>query len=433
MRILLLVAWCWVFALSETTFFTNDPVFHATTPVHTAGNPNNPPVVLVHGLGDEASSIWEATARFLEKEFYVVRFDLPGFGEASKGNHLYSPQNYSTFIHHLTKHYLGRPFHLIGHSMGAAIALQYTHTYSTDVRSLVLISAAGILHHKAYSNFIIDQKVENVSEEPLLGQHLPTHAIGRFLQRVSTSANTTAVDPQSILNSEKLRQTLLGGNPASIAALALAHTNFNGIPEHILQNTTLIWGEKDDVAPLQTGYVLHKRMPNVAFFSIQEAGHLPLITHEKTFFTFLENHFHHFTPTPWRAPHQSDASQTGTLQHANNHILTGTFETLAIYNSRNVLIRDAHIRALSIVNSDVRIENSAITLLEEPMRLQNAQVAITASTLTGHVHLHASTLNLAGVSLQSGTQEPFVVSRPSRFIYSLCTINGHLVHGQETR
>ena len=119
--------------------------------MQTAGNPKNPAVVLVHGLGDEASTIWQSTIALLKNEYYVITFDLPGFGKSSKENKLYSPQNYAKFIHYVTQTYVKKPFHLIGHSMGGAIALKYTSMYSLDVQSLVLVDAADILHKSAYN------------------------------------------------------------------------------------------------------------------------------------------------------------------------------------------------------------------------------------------------------------------------------------------
>lgn len=133
--------------------------------MQTIGNPENPAIVLVHGLGDEASTIWESSIELLKNDYFVVTFDLPGFGQSSKANELYSPLNYAKFIRYVAQTYVKKPFHLVGHSMGGAIALKYTSMYPSDVASLVLVDAAGILHRSEYNNFLVQSGVNTFFDE----------------------------------------------------------------------------------------------------------------------------------------------------------------------------------------------------------------------------------------------------------------------------
>ena len=87
-------------------------------------------------------------------------FDLPGFGKSDKSNQLYSPKRYVGFIDTLIDNFVDKPFHLVGHSMGASISLKYTSLNQERVKSLTLIDAAAILHKVAYSEFLVKYKVK---------------------------------------------------------------------------------------------------------------------------------------------------------------------------------------------------------------------------------------------------------------------------------
>ncbi len=45
--------------------YVTESIFNSSVYLQTSGNPKNKAVVLVHGLGDEASSIWEKTVAIL--------------------------------------------------------------------------------------------------------------------------------------------------------------------------------------------------------------------------------------------------------------------------------------------------------------------------------------------------------------------------------
>ena len=154
LKLLLIFSWSFLHAQELKGTFVTEPIFWASVYLSTEGDPSKEAVVLVHGLGDEASSIWESTIDALKNDYYVVSFDLPGFGNSSKGNELYSPHNYARVVHFLTQTYVKKPFHLIGHSMGGAIALLYASEYPTDVKTLALVDAAGILHKFAVRKFM---------------------------------------------------------------------------------------------------------------------------------------------------------------------------------------------------------------------------------------------------------------------------------------
>src|SRR5207248_780716 len=124
----------------------DEPVFGGQMVVYEAGRGNAREILLVHGIGDEAARDFRDHIAWLQKSFHVVAVDLPGFGQSDKTNALYSPGNYARVLKVVAGRFLRGPFVLLGHSMGAVVALRYAAMYPEDVRQLVVVDAHGILH-----------------------------------------------------------------------------------------------------------------------------------------------------------------------------------------------------------------------------------------------------------------------------------------------
>ncbi len=103
---------------------------------------NLPPVLLLHGLAS-ASHIWNLVAPLLAARGHVVTaLDQRGHGESDKPD---SGYDFGTIVADdgAAVEALGivRPV-VVGHSWGAAVALQYAVTYPDNITSLVLVDGA---------------------------------------------------------------------------------------------------------------------------------------------------------------------------------------------------------------------------------------------------------------------------------------------------
>ncbi|MDX9710481.1 MAG: alpha/beta hydrolase, partial [Trichloromonas sp.] len=140
-----------------------EPVFGGQVLIQEAGRKGNPPLVLIHGLGDPASGTWQTLLPQLARDYHVVTFDLPGFGRSQKQNSLYSPGNYATFVKWVVDEFIGAPPIVAGHSLGGAIALRYAGTYPEALTRLVLVDAAGVLDRRVYTKEMLGVLAENFS------------------------------------------------------------------------------------------------------------------------------------------------------------------------------------------------------------------------------------------------------------------------------
>ena len=99
------------------------------------------PLVLIHGFAGD-SSIWKSLAMTF-KNRRVIAIDLPGHGESPKLK-INSFQDLARGVtDQLNRLGLDR-FHLVGHSLGGAIALSYADTGPGTLESLTLLAPAGL-------------------------------------------------------------------------------------------------------------------------------------------------------------------------------------------------------------------------------------------------------------------------------------------------
>jgi pimeloyl-ACP methyl ester carboxylesterase len=95
------------------------------------------PVVLLHGAFMDRRS-WDHQRPAFARRFRVVRYDIRPFGESSRPEKAYSvPGDLLRLLDHLK---IGRA-HLVGHSFGGGVALDFALLYPERVASLVLAAS----------------------------------------------------------------------------------------------------------------------------------------------------------------------------------------------------------------------------------------------------------------------------------------------------
>ncbi len=118
----------------------DDRTVHAATGAVPLEGRDEPLVVLLHGSGMDRS-VWSHQTRFLAHHgFRAVAVDLPGHGR-SEGPALDSIEAIADWVARLTGALDGSA-HLVGHSMGALVALDTAARHPGAVASAVLLGVA---------------------------------------------------------------------------------------------------------------------------------------------------------------------------------------------------------------------------------------------------------------------------------------------------
>ncbi len=94
-------------------------------------------LIFIHGSGGD-HSLWSLQYAKLHKQFNIVAIDLPGHGR-SKGSGESDVENYCLWVNKLLDIlHLKNPI-LVGHSLGAAITLQFALSYPQKIEGVVLV------------------------------------------------------------------------------------------------------------------------------------------------------------------------------------------------------------------------------------------------------------------------------------------------------
>ncbi|MEH6830502.1 MAG: alpha/beta hydrolase [Sulfitobacter sp.] len=247
------------------------------THFHLSGSHEDPLIVCVHGL-TTPSFVWESLSKGLNGlGFRVLVYDLYGRGYSDRPD---GPQNKAFFnqqLDDLLAHLeIDSPFHMIGYSMGGAIATGFAATYPARVRRLVLLASAGMAQ--------IDTPLLNfIRDRGIVGKWLMLAAYPVQLRRgIRAEQALTTVRP-NISEGQERQLMFQGFIPAVLASLkGILSRPLEG--EHMaLRRNSLpvlaLWGAEDEVIPASAMGQLAAWNRDVIHEVIEDAGHGLPYTH----------------------------------------------------------------------------------------------------------------------------------------------------------
>ncbi|NAW51265.1 alpha/beta fold hydrolase [Elizabethkingia argentiflava] len=100
-------------------------------------------LVLLHGFM-ESTEVWYDMLPELEKNFTVLRIDLPGHGKSPSNDKTISMESMATAVRNTLEKLKIYSFHLLGHSMGGYVSLSYAERYPGTLKSLTLFFSSPL-------------------------------------------------------------------------------------------------------------------------------------------------------------------------------------------------------------------------------------------------------------------------------------------------
>lgn len=404
----------------------DDPVFEGEVFVIELGRPSDPPVLMVHGIGDRAALDWGVLAAHLAGRHRVMLFDLPGFGDSSRANELYSPDNYVAFIEHLVDTHFERPLSLVGHSMGGAISLRYAGENPDDLERLVLVDVAGIMHRHAFGEHMMRM---GISEIPALDK-IAGGAVEWIAQSVARPFFSKEPNPALLFELAGVRRKVLGGDPEKIAGLMLMLTDFGESIDGVRTPPLLVWGQDDRIAPVRTGRLLQDRIPGAVLEVLPRCGHVPM-TDQPARLLELVGTWLAASPRPHPGPPAPAAEVTSTRVRrieGQGELDLRDAEYLRVELER-CRGRVQGLRAGSVIlrGCDVELDGCVIGEAEVGLTLEHSQVTVTGGSIRGvdAVSMEASQLDLAGTTLR-GQLSAVRAAEETQVLFSVCNVHSPL-------
>lgn len=109
-------------------------------------------VVFVHGLM-AFSANWRKIATRIEDRYQCLIYDQKGHGRSYKPLTGYSPEELAEDLHIITTELGWSNFHLVGHSMGARVAMVFANRYPEKLQTLTLEDMGPEVQPQAYQYY----------------------------------------------------------------------------------------------------------------------------------------------------------------------------------------------------------------------------------------------------------------------------------------
>ncbi len=241
-----------------------------------AGNPENPPVVLLHGGGlDSAGLSWKRAIPALADDFRILAPDLPGYGRSDPPDEPVTMEYYvSVLDRFLDALGLDAPA-LVGISMGGGIALGFALDHPDRVSRLSLVDSYG------------------------LGGTLPGGPLAYLFTRLGLTGLVFALLARSQRATRLTLRALSAGSPDDeLVSEAVAElrrhggtaweefqrsevmpgglrTNYVGRLPDLAVPTLLIHGERDPIVPVSWAVRAGTLIPDATVRVVPNCGHMP--------------------------------------------------------------------------------------------------------------------------------------------------------------
>lgn len=123
---------------------TDIPTTWGVTHVITAGEPSNPPLLLLHGVGDDSALMWIYNAKELSLHFRLYAIDtMGGPGKSDPNEHYYESFDQAAWLDEIVDALGISGTDIAGVSNGAAMALNYVVQHPDKVGRIVFMAGGG--------------------------------------------------------------------------------------------------------------------------------------------------------------------------------------------------------------------------------------------------------------------------------------------------
>jgi pimeloyl-ACP methyl ester carboxylesterase len=247
------------------------------------GQPDGPPVVLVHG-SNASLQTWEPWVARLGDTWRIVTLDLPGHGLTGRvPDDDYSMAAYVATVGAVADHLGIGQFVLGGNSMGGGVAWRFALVHPERVSALILVDAVGPWSWREQAG------PPGAQESPLafrvlrqewfrgIARYIDPEVLIRFGLRASFH------DPAKVDDAMVERYYAMAMREGSRAATLIRFGNLRAESAQaepdlsaLRQPVLVLWGEHDRLIPVAVGQRLTAALPDATLVVYADAGHLPM-------------------------------------------------------------------------------------------------------------------------------------------------------------
>ena len=222
------------------------------------------PVLFLHGwLG--SWRYWMPTMESISDKYRTYALDLWGFGDSDKSKPRYQISDYVGLINNFTENMGIREAPIIGHALGATVALDYTARYPDRVNKVMAVSLP--LTSDAISHKLIDFSSNSVFSKVMWWRQLAHKEVQKEAQKTGDSVVKVSVQSAAQLDISSRLQVIAQSN-----ALVLA-----------------VYGERDDMVDPNPTRNLNGNWTNIRPIGLAESKHFPMLEEAAKFYRLLQD------------------------------------------------------------------------------------------------------------------------------------------------
>ena len=232
-------------------------------------------VFLIHGFQSN-KDIWSRFAGQLTNQYHVIAIDLPAHGDSTilMDKRYTIPEQARLVAAIMDKLQLTQPVHVMGQSMGGAIAFHLAANAPGHVKTLVLMNAAGVIAPQPSGLMRELAKGKN----PLIVRNKDDYEA-----MLAFTMSDAPYIPSPMIS--ELTREAIGREAIATKIFADLDPKFSPKAEEILARVKVpvlvLWGDEDKVVDVSSTEVFKKWLPRSEVVIMKGVGHAPQLERTK--------------------------------------------------------------------------------------------------------------------------------------------------------
>jgi pimeloyl-ACP methyl ester carboxylesterase len=350
----------------------------------------HPPLVLFHGDGAIGNRDFYPILAGLSRRRRVIAVDLPGFGRSERNGDDFAPDKMVRQVASVVDALGLRRVDVLGHSSGGPLALLFAAQSPKLVRRLVLVAAVGVLRPEALLRGVLHDRLTGMRGSSKIAAGI-----------VETSGNALVTFAALLGGSSGgvSDSGLAGNSSGALLALALLDYNFGAALFGMRAPTLLVWGDRDELAPVRIAQVLEARIPGSTLVFIKDAAHVIMRDQPAALAELVTSYLDGPIETPAEQGAPRKPVQDKRCAHQDDVTITGDYGEIELDHCNNARLQQVRARRVVVRGSKVHVERGNVT---EGVIADDSELVITGGDYRGEValDLNGGTHDVAGADIE---------------------------------
>jgi len=248
--------------------------------LHAKTGGQGPHLVLLHGWGLHGG-VWSPVRAALEKRFTVMAFDLPGHGFSA-----FTPlKGFDEAVDAIAAQ-VPEGSLVCGWSLGGLLAQRLARRHPLRARALALVSTTPCFVER--DDWPHAMKVETLAGFAS-GLRTDLDATLKTFVVLNAAGGANARPAIRALADELVARGAPDPSALDVGLEILRTTDLRADAPAIAQPAIVIHGRRDALAPVEAGRWLAAHLPRARLVELEDAAHLPFVSHPEAFVAALES------------------------------------------------------------------------------------------------------------------------------------------------